>query len=216
MKKNHSEGCIEQYSKIKDIIKNEINIEKKETKDKEINQNLKFKSNNTDNKNNKNQQNEIPENNKNILSNKKNCYNSEIKNEELNLICKQYYEKIYNVKMLDEILKKYYKSKQKTNIKQSDFIKIGTKIYTNTNSKNYFKLTPTHFKNLFSKQKNEINPTNISEIFQYSKIINNLGELCRGYEEKILIYENKEKYNHKHMIFFLILILKEYLYQNIF
>ena len=71
-----------------------------------------------------------------------------------------------------------------------------------THSKKYFDLSTTHFKNLYAKQKNEINPNNLEDIFKYSKDINNFGEFCRGYEEKILINEKNEKFNHKHMIFF--------------
>ena len=92
--------------------------------------------------------------------------------------------------------------------KQKDYINYGLKLYKNYNCDKYFILPEYHLKNLYQKQKKELHSNTLSEIFNYSYNIKNLGEFCRGYEETFLYNNNNVKFNHKHMIFYLISILK--------
>lgn len=123
-------------------------------------------------------------------------------NDEDYKIFNEFNDKIYSLNQFDNIIKNYYFKKNNTRIRQCEYVKLGTKLYEKAGCKKYFKLPETHIKNLYAKHRNELNPYNMSDIFEYSKEIANLGDFCRGYEEKIIFKDNKEKFLHRHMIFY--------------
>ena len=194
LKAEHSDSCIRQFRELNKSSNDEskpnlnnkgnINNNNKDINKKNLNQYSSYSHINSEKK-----ENEYPIGKNNI-------------NDEDYKIFNEFNDKIYSLNQFDNIIKNYYFKKNNTRIRQCEYVKLGTKLYEKAGCKKYFKLPETHIKNLYAKHRNELNPYNMSDIFEYSKEIANLGDFCRGYEEKIIFKDNKEKFLHRHMIFY--------------
>ena len=60
----------------------------------------------------------------------------------------------------------------------------------------------THLKNYHQKIKKEINSNNLSEIYDYCKNLKNFDNLCKDYEERILINNDYKTFSLRYMIFY--------------
>ena len=58
--------------------------------------------------------------------------------EKKNKIYGEYYNKIFNIKQFDQIIKSLFLLKDNKIIRQNEYIKKGKKFYTNTGCKTYF------------------------------------------------------------------------------
>lgn len=98
-------------------------------------------------------------------------------------------------------------------MKAKNFIDYGKALYNDKKYKLYlnFKMAQYHLKNLYYRYVNILLPKSLSDIYNYANSFEEIGQLAREYEVKIIVNEEKKYLEHKYIIFYI-----EYHFKRIF
>lgn len=102
-------------------------------------------------------------------------------------------ENINNLEDFDKYLKSFFIENKEKKLKAKNLIDFGKGLYNNKKLKLYlkFKMAQYHLKNLYYKYVNDLLPKSLSDIYIYANSFEEVGQLARGYEVKIIVNEEK-------------------------